>query len=107
MNGAVRSGFLREAGPARNSLQAHVQPLYGAVDGDFPLAPWLCVHAILLPCDLVGVLSCADLVAVGAGLNKWVEIGNSGMFRPEMLRPMGFPEVKTRISALALREAGG
>ena len=28
-----------------------------------------------------------------AGLNKWVEIGNSGMFRPEMLRPMGFPEV--------------
>jgi len=26
------------------------------------------------------------------GLNKWVEIGNSGMFRPEMLRPMGFPE---------------
>jgi len=27
------------------------------------------------------------------GLNKYVEIGNSGMFRPEMLRPMGFPEV--------------
>jgi len=26
------------------------------------------------------------------GLNKWVEIGNSGMFRPEMLRPMGFSE---------------
>ncbi|KAJ3068841.1 hypothetical protein HDU98_008048 [Podochytrium sp. JEL0797] len=26
------------------------------------------------------------------GLNKWVEIGNSGMFRPEMLRPMGLPE---------------
>lgn len=26
------------------------------------------------------------------GLNKYVEIGNSGMFRPEMLRPMGFPE---------------
>ena len=25
------------------------------------------------------------------GLNKWVEIGNSGMFRPEMLEPMGFP----------------
>ncbi|KAJ6895032.1 hypothetical protein NC651_021491 [Populus alba x Populus x berolinensis] len=23
---------------------------------------------------------------------KWVEIGNSGMFRPEMLRPMGFSE---------------
>ncbi|TPX34201.1 phenylalanine---tRNA ligase [Synchytrium microbalum] len=26
------------------------------------------------------------------GLNKWVEIGNSGMFRPELLRPLGLPE---------------
>lgn len=25
-------------------------------------------------------------------LGRWVEIGNSGMFRPEMLRPMGLPE---------------
>lgn len=25
------------------------------------------------------------------GLKKWVELGNSGIFRPEMLRPMGFP----------------
>merc|ERR1719387_406924 len=25
-------------------------------------------------------------------LNKWVEVGNSGVFRPEMLRPMGLPE---------------
>jgi phenylalanyl-tRNA synthetase alpha chain len=25
-------------------------------------------------------------------LRKWVEIGNSGVFRPEMLRPMGLPE---------------
>jgi phenylalanyl-tRNA synthetase alpha chain len=25
------------------------------------------------------------------GLQKWVEIGNSGMFRPEMLLPMGLP----------------
>ncbi|KAH8830469.1 phenylalanine-tRNA ligase [Flagelloscypha sp. PMI_526] len=25
-------------------------------------------------------------------LNKWVELGNSGMFRPEMLEPMGFPK---------------
>ena len=35
-----------------------------------------------------------------AGLNKWVEIGNSGMFRPEMLRPMGFPEVRAWVFAL-------
>ena len=26
------------------------------------------------------------------GLKKWVEIGNSGVFRPEMLLPMGLPE---------------
>jgi phenylalanyl-tRNA synthetase alpha chain len=25
-------------------------------------------------------------------LKKWTEIGNSGMFRPEMLRPLGLPE---------------
>ena len=25
-------------------------------------------------------------------LKKWIEVGNSGVFRPEMLRPMGFPE---------------
>ena len=25
-------------------------------------------------------------------LKKWVEVGNSGMFRPEMLQPMGLPE---------------
>lgn len=25
-------------------------------------------------------------------LKKWVELGNSGMFRPEMLQPMGLPE---------------
>lgn len=25
-------------------------------------------------------------------LKQWVEIGNSGVFRPEMLRPMGLPE---------------
>ncbi|KAK7054201.1 phenylalanine--tRNA ligase alpha subunit [Favolaschia claudopus] len=25
-------------------------------------------------------------------LKKWVEMGNSGMFRPEMLEPMGFPK---------------
>ena len=25
-------------------------------------------------------------------MKKWVEVGNSGMFRPEMLEPMGFPK---------------
>ena len=27
-----------------------------------------------------------------SGLKKWIEVGNSGIFRPEMLLPMGFPE---------------
>ncbi|XP_050512929.1 phenylalanine--tRNA ligase alpha subunit-like [Diabrotica virgifera virgifera] len=26
------------------------------------------------------------------GLGKWIETGNSGVFRPEMLLPMGLPE---------------
>ena len=26
------------------------------------------------------------------GLKKWMELGNSGIFRPEMLLPMGLPE---------------
>ena len=29
---------------------------------------------------------------IRAGLGKLVEIGNSGMFRPEMLEPMGLPK---------------
>ncbi|PWZ00743.1 putative FRS2-phenylalanine--tRNA ligase beta chain, cytosolic [Testicularia cyperi] len=33
-----------------------------------------------------------EIFSFHQGLNKWVEVGNSGMFRPEMLRPMGLPE---------------
>lgn len=33
-----------------------------------------------------------EIFSFHSGLNRWVEIGNSGMFRPEMLRPMGLPE---------------
>lgn len=32
-----------------------------------------------------------EIFAFHAGLNKWVEVGNSGVFRPEMLLPMGLP----------------
>lgn len=32
------------------------------------------------------------------GLDKLVEIGNSGVFRPEMLQPMGFPEDVTVVA---------
>ncbi|KAF8843125.1 hypothetical protein BDN67DRAFT_924837 [Paxillus ammoniavirescens] len=33
-----------------------------------------------------------EIFAFHPMLQKWVEIGNSGMFRPEMLEPMGFPK---------------
>lgn len=33
-----------------------------------------------------------EIFSYHEGLKKWVEVGNSGMFRPEMLIPMGFPE---------------
>ncbi|EGN93004.1 hypothetical protein SERLA73DRAFT_190125 [Serpula lacrymans var. lacrymans S7.3] len=33
-----------------------------------------------------------EIFAFHPYLNKWVEIGNSGMFRPEMLEPMGLPK---------------
>lgn len=32
-----------------------------------------------------------EIFAFHKGLNKWVEIGNSGVFRPEMLLPMNLP----------------
>jgi phenylalanyl-tRNA synthetase alpha chain len=33
-----------------------------------------------------------EIFAFHPHLEKWVEIGNSGMFRPEMLEPMGLPK---------------
>ena len=33
-----------------------------------------------------------EIFAFHKGLGKWVEIGNSGMFRPEMLESMGLPK---------------
>jgi phenylalanyl-tRNA synthetase alpha chain len=33
-----------------------------------------------------------EIFSYHEGFQKWVEVGNSGMFRPEMLRPMGLPE---------------
>ena len=33
-----------------------------------------------------------EIFSYHEGLRKWVEIGNSGMFRPEMIRPMGIPD---------------
>ena len=31
-----------------------------------------------------------EIFAYHEGLGKWIEVGNSGVFRPEMLEPMGF-----------------
>eukprot|EP01024_Parvocaulis_polyphysoides_P008791 TRINITY_DN12633_c0_g2_i1.p1 TRINITY_DN12633_c0_g2~~TRINITY_DN12633_c0_g2_i1.p1 ORF type:complete len:502 (+),score=95.40 TRINITY_DN12633_c0_g2_i1:127-1632(+) len=33
-----------------------------------------------------------EILSYSDQLKKWVEVGNSGMFRPEMLRPMGLSE---------------
>ncbi|XP_022658103.1 phenylalanine--tRNA ligase alpha subunit-like [Varroa destructor] len=33
-----------------------------------------------------------EIFSYHEGLGKWVEVGNSGMFRPEMLLPMGLPD---------------
>ena len=33
-----------------------------------------------------------EIFSYHEGLGKWVEIGNSGVFRPEMLEPMGLPK---------------
>ena len=39
-----------------------------------------------------------EIFSYHEGLKKWVEIGNSGVFRPEMLLPMGLPEEVTVIA---------
>lgn len=39
-----------------------------------------------------------EVFAFHEGLGKWIEVGNSGVFRPEMLRPMGFDERMTVIA---------
>lgn len=39
-----------------------------------------------------------EVFAFHDGLGKWIEVGNSGVFRPEMLRPMGFDENVTVIA---------
>ena len=39
-----------------------------------------------------------EIFAYHPGLKKVVEVGNSGIFRPEMLRPMGLPEDVTVIA---------
>lgn len=47
-----------------------------------------------LPCFLtlpVHSQPSLEIFSYHEGLKKWVEIGNSGMFRPEMLEPMGLP----------------
>lgn len=44
-----------------------------------------------------------EIFSYHEGLGKWVEIGNSGMFRPEMLLPMGLdPEVRVIAWGLSL-----
>ncbi|KAG5339329.1 hypothetical protein C0989_004704 [Termitomyces sp. Mn162] len=52
-------------------------------------------------------LTLVDLIALSRNLrlsphaHRWVEVGNSGMFRPEMFEPMGFPK-DVRVHGLGL-----
>ena len=39
-----------------------------------------------------------EIFGYHAGLKKWMEVGNSGVFRPEMLKPMGFDDDVTAIA---------
>ncbi|CBZ51153.1 hypothetical protein NCLIV_042265 [Neospora caninum Liverpool] len=39
-----------------------------------------------------------EIFGYHAGLKRWIEVGNSGIFRPEMLLPMGLPEDVTVIA---------
>lgn len=39
-----------------------------------------------------------EVFSYHSGLKKWVEIGNSGVFRPEMLQALGLPETVTAIA---------
>ena len=48
------------------------------------------------------MISSMEIFAFHPGLNKWVEIGNSGMFRPEMLLPMGLPGNHGQITTILL-----
>jgi phenylalanyl-tRNA synthetase alpha chain len=60
-----------------------------------------CFVAVLLCCQPEHAASPAATGAAAAAakyfcsysseLGKWMEVGNSGMFRPEMLQPMGLP----------------
>ena len=44
-----------------------------------------------------------EVFAYHEGLRKWIEVGNSGIFRPEMLEPMGFdPNVRVIAWGLSL-----
>jgi len=51
--------------------------------------PWLAWKMSYI--KTVYLCICLFCCLQNAGLNKWVEIGNSGVFRPEMLLPMGLP----------------
>ena len=54
------------------------------------------------------MVSSMEIFAFHPGLNKWVEIGNSGMFRPEMLLPMGLPgnqQITTILLIILVTEA--
>ena len=41
---------------------------------------------------ILEIFRCENHFSFVLGLKRWMEVGNSGIFRPEMLLPMGIPE---------------
>lgn len=79
----LHADVLQENGPGKPAFQACLQSLHR---GEF---------AIIFSCGLLSMNTLCkpslEIFAFHPQLKKWVEIGNSGMFRPEMLAPMGLP----------------
>ncbi|MBN3278093.1 SYFA ligase, partial [Polyodon spathula] len=98
----VMEGFLRTEAAHILSIVC-LSVLQVACSGSCAVSVSVCLSQCCRLLTLVPVLSLSvcvslccillTLVAVSAaGLKKWVEVGNSGVFRPEMLLPMGLPE---------------
>ncbi|KAJ8698310.1 Phenylalanyl-tRNA synthetase, beta subunit, cytoplasmic [Pleurotus ostreatus] len=78
-------GFMRVFFDKMGIEQVRFKPAYN---------PYTEVHpSISTSCPLIDWLQPSlEIFAFHPMLNRWVEVGNSGMFRPEMLEPMGFPK---------------
>ena len=85
MHARFYEGLLQEDGSRADQVQAHLQSLHGGTSSPQPRES-LAIQITFEPQPSLEIYAFHPL------MNKWVEVGNSGMFRPEMLEPMGFPK---------------